>query len=236
MVSSLAFFATAVSTLFAQATAVRFTRKRKPHELAWTAALAMFALAAAMLAMGETTGWDAGTFRTFYLFGAVLNVGWLALGSVYLLLGPRVGRRCQAALLLYSGFAAGVILVAPMDPIDPRGIPVGKDVFGALPRVLAAVGSSVGAAAIFIGAAYSAVRFLRNGANHGSGRMAASNTLIALGTIVLSSGGIVQGSVGHDEAFAITLALGISVIYLGFRVAALSASAGSARITTPSDT
>jgi hypothetical protein len=51
------------------------------------------------------------------------------------------------------------------------------------------------------------------------GRLAAANALIALGTLVLSSGGLVQGVVGHDEAFALSLAVGISVIYVGFVLA-----------------
>jgi hypothetical protein len=42
---------------------------------------------------------------------------------------------------------------------------------------------------------------------------------VALGTLVLSSGGLVQGFVGHDESFALTLATGIAVIYAGFLVA-----------------
>ena len=36
---------------------------------------------------------------------------------------------------------------------------------------------------------------------------------------MLSSGGLLQGIVGHDEAFALTLAAGIAVIYAGFAVA-----------------
>ena len=39
-----------------------------------------------------------------------------------------------------------------MDPVHGTAIPVGKDVFGALPRVLAAVGSGVGAVVIIVGA------------------------------------------------------------------------------------
>ncbi len=45
MVIALAFLATAVASLFAQATLVRYTASRRPHQLAWTIALAMFALA-----------------------------------------------------------------------------------------------------------------------------------------------------------------------------------------------
>lgn len=219
MVSALAFAATAISTLFAQATLVRWTRGRQPHELAWTVALAMFALASVALAVGTSTGWDNGTFRVFYLFGAILNVPWLALGTTYLLFGPTVGRRVQWVLVLISGLAAGVLLTAPMAGIvGATEIPVGKMVFGVLPRVLAVVGSALGAIVIFGGAIWSGGQLLRRREVPGRGRRAASNALIALGTLVLSSGGIVQGAVGDDEAFTVSLVVGISVIYAGFLV------------------
>lgn len=50
--------------------------------VSWSLALAMFAVAAAALAYGAGAGWTSGTFRVFYLFGAVLVVPWLALGTV----------------------------------------------------------------------------------------------------------------------------------------------------------
>ncbi len=218
MVSGLAFLATAVSSLFAEATLIRYLRRRKPHELAWTIALAMFALASAALATGVSTGWDNGTFRAFYLLGAVLNVPWLALGTVSLLFGTKAGRRVQWGLVLFTGLAIGVMLSVPMTAVPRNSIPVGKDVFDVLPRVLAAAGSGLGALVIFGGAVYSAARFARDRSTPGSARLAAANALIALGTIVLSSGGLVQGIVGHDEAFALSLAIGISVIYSGFLV------------------
>jgi hypothetical protein len=121
--------------------------------------------------------------------------------------------------VFFSGLAVGVVLSAPMKPVSGLAIPVGKDVFDAFPRVLAAVGSGVGAVVIFTGAVVSAVRYARNRSSEGSARLAAANALIALGTLVLSSGGLVQGIVGHDEAFALSLAIGISVVYLGFLVA-----------------
>ncbi|MFN8034946.1 MAG: hypothetical protein U0V73_03325 [Acidimicrobiia bacterium] len=219
MVTELAFFATAVATLFAQATLVRYTRERKPHELAWTVSLAMFALAGAALATGAATGWDRATFRAFYLLGAVLNVPWLALGTVYLLAGPTIGRRVQWGLVWFTGLATGVVLTAPMAPIAGETIPVGKVVFGVFPRALAGIGSGLGALVIFGGAAWSAARFARDRTQPRGRRLAGANALIALGTLVLSSGGLVQGTVGHDEAFTISLAAGISIIYLGFVVA-----------------
>jgi hypothetical protein len=225
VVVGLAFVATAVSALFAQAMLVRWTQGHRPQNGAWAVALAMFALASAALATGTSTGWDRGTFRVFYLFGAVLDVPWLALGTVYLLASPVVARRVRTFLLLFSGFAAGVLLSAPMEPVSGTAIPVGKDVFGALPRILAAVGSGVAAVVIITGAVLSAVRFARD-RGPGHARLASANALIALGTVILSSGGLVQGAVGHDEAFTLSLAVGISVIDAGF---VLAGSASSSR-------
>jgi hypothetical protein len=228
MVAGLAFLATAVATLFAQATGVRYSRTKSPHQGAWTFALALFALASAALATAESTGWDRGTFRVFYLLGAVLNVPWLALGTVYLLSSRRIGDRVRTGLILFTGFAIGVMLAAPIHGIiaPQGGIPVGKDHLGVLPRVLAGVGSGVGAVVVFVGAAYSAVRFARR-RTPGSGYLAGGNALIALGTLVLSSGGLLQGVVGQDEAFVISLALGIVIVYSGFVVASATSRAAA---------
>jgi hypothetical protein len=218
MVAGLAFVATAVATLFAQATAVRWSRSKAPYQGAWTFALALFALASAALATGASTGWDEGTFRVFYLLGAIVNVPWLALGTVYLLAGRRPGDRVRAVLLVFTGLAIGVMLATPIHgTIAPDKIPVGKDHLDALPRALAGIGSGVGALVVFGGAAWSAVRFARRRA--GTGGLAAGNALIALGTLVLSSGGLLQGVIGQDESFVISLAVGISIIYAGFVVA-----------------
>lgn len=219
MVALLAFIATAIATLFAQAIAVRWSRTRAPHQGAWTIALACFALASAALATGASTGWDTGTFRAFYLLGAIVNVPWLALGTIYLLGSRRVGNGIRVALLLFTGLATGVMLACTVtQPIDPDTIPVGKEHLPVLPRVLAGVGSGLGAVVVLGGAVWSAVRFARQ-RGPGTRRLATGNTLIALGTLILSSGGLLQGVVGHDEAFAISLAAGIAVIYAGFAVA-----------------
>lgn len=240
MVAGLAFVATSVATLFAEATFKRWRQGRRPHEAAWTVALVLFALASAALATGASTGWDRGVFRAFYLLGAVLNVPWLALGTVFLLFGERVGRRVRGVLLFASGLSAGVLLSAPINGsvVGSATIPVGKRVFGVLPRVLAAVGSGLGALVVFGGAAWSAVRFARAARGIGApprpggpspGRMAGANVLIALGTLVLSGGGTLQGVLGHDEAFTASLAAGIAIIYAGFVVAARPADVSERR-------
>ena len=117
MVSGLAFLATAVATLFAEGALVRWARSRRPHERAWTISRAMFALASAALATGVATGWDGFTYRSFFALGAVLNVGWLGLGTVYLLGGTIWGRRTEWALVLFTGLAIGAVAAAPFSSL-----------------------------------------------------------------------------------------------------------------------
>ena len=69
----------------------------------------------------------------FYLFGGVLNVPFLALGTVFLLAGPVIGRRV-AGVSLVSAFAAGVISSHRSSTRAADVFPTGKDHFGVLPR------------------------------------------------------------------------------------------------------
>jgi hypothetical protein len=220
MVFALAAVATVLSCLFAMATLRRAGEGRGPHQGAWTIALVAFAAASAALAVGASTGWDPGTYRVFYGGGAIVSVPWLALGTVHLLGSERAGSRARGVVVFFSGVAVGTLLVADVKPLRGTEVPVGHEVFTqALPRVLAAVGSGVGAVVVIAGALWSLARLLGADTVIGRRRLATANGLVALGTLVLSSGGLVQGLVGHDEAFALTLAVGIAVIYGGFLVA-----------------
>jgi hypothetical protein len=98
--------------MFALATAKRAAEGRGPHQLSWAISLACFAAASAALALGASTGWDPGTYRTFYLGGAILSVPWLALGTVFLLFGGRAGRATRVVLVFFSGLATGVVFTA----------------------------------------------------------------------------------------------------------------------------
>ena len=124
--------------------------------------MAMFALASLAYFLAAGIGWGPFTFRYFYLFGAILNVPYLALGTVYLLGGERRGDRTRRALNLTAAFCAGVVLTAPIKAsLDVPGIPSGKEVFGVAPRVMAAVGSGVASVVLIGGAVWSAVKLLQ---------------------------------------------------------------------------
>lgn len=192
--------------------------------------MALFAMASMSLWWAEARGWSSTSFRFFFLLGAVVNVPWLALGTVYLLVGPRAGSRVARALLVFTGFAIGVVIMAPMrNPVAPTGLPTGKDLFDPLPRILAAVGSAVPAVVIFGGAAWSAWRVLRGATPAitsaatrqvvSARRLALGNVLVAAGAAILSASGSFAGRLGADTSFAVTLLVGISVLFAGFLVA-----------------
>jgi uncharacterized membrane protein HdeD (DUF308 family) len=63
-------------------------------------------------------------------------------------------------------------------------------------------------------------------------QLAAGNLLIALGAIVLSASGTIAGRLGKDRAFAITLLIGVSILFFGFLVASNSTRAKSTQRAT----
>lgn len=242
---ALAAGATVVALAFALATWDRWLRRRRPHELVWTVSLLLFAVGSGALWWAEARGWSQDTFRLFYLAGAILNVPWLAAGTVYLLAGPAWGDRTRTWLIGVSGLATGVVLAAPLRAagITPHDLPEGQAVFGAWPRVLAGVGSGVAAVVIIAGALWSAVRVWRGKAPTFAGqsraaampgRLAVGNVVIATGTLVLSASGTFAGRLGKDRAFAITLLVGITVLFAGFLIASTSSSPRRPTVATPS--
>ena len=62
---------------------------------------------------------------------------------------------------------------------------------------------------------WSAVRLVRSG---GPRRLAFGNGLIALGTLTLSASGLFNSLLDEMEGFALTLALGVTILFAGFLV------------------
>lgn len=225
--AALAATATLVSVAFCLSTLERWQARRRPHEWAWTVAMAMFAVASLAYFVAAALGWGPWDFKFFYLFGAILNVPYLALGTVYLLGGPALGHRVRFWLNLAAAFCAGVVLAAPItDGLEGAGIPSGREVFGVGPRVMAAIGSGVGALVLIGGALWSAVSLLRSRRRPAGGsapaitpgRLALTNLLIATGSLILGTGGALFGTGDQMQDFGIWLAIGVSVLFAGFLV------------------
>jgi hypothetical protein len=117
----------------------------RARRYAWAAGLLSFAAAAAMMAWGSAHGWDAPSFRIYYLAGALLSAPLLGFGSLQLAGVRGAGTAC----LLYAGLAVGVASAMTLHgTFGSTDVPRAQDHVDVWPRVLAIVGSSLGALAV----------------------------------------------------------------------------------------
>ena len=213
--------AAAASAAFAVAVLRQYAARRRPYQLAWGIALSMFTVASLALTVGVVAGWTPVSFKLYYLFGAVLNVPWLALGTVELLAGLAVRRAYLAALAVFTLVSVILVALARVTAADLAGRlqPEGKEFLPVAVRVLAVVGNSVGTLVVVGGAVASglAMRSRRDLRPRFEGTL-----LIALGVLLAASGGVLAFLASSDK-LALGLAVGASVMYLGFRRASTPA-------------
>jgi hypothetical protein len=199
-----------VSAAFAAVMAARYVRRRRAHQLAWTIGLAMFAAAAVAGALARVGGATATEYRVFYLFGAILNVAWLALGTLFLL-APRSARWAAWGVLALSVVAAAAVFASPVDL--SAAVDTGKGfVESPLPRILAGIGSGIGSVILVGGALWSAWVFLRR--RH-QGRRALGNVIIAIGVLIAAAGGTAAFT-GASGVVEWTNFVGVTAIFIGF--------------------
>jgi hypothetical protein len=202
-----------VSASFAAAMGWRYARRRRPYQLAWTIGLAMFALAALAGLLARSGGATENEYRIFYLFGAILNVAWLALGTLYLL-APRIARWSLFAVLALTAAALVAVFASPVD--ISAAVDTGKGFDRSpIPRVLAGIGSGVGSLILIGGALWSAWVFFRRGHE---GRRALANVIIAVGVLVAAAGGTAAFT-GASGVVEWTNFAGVSLIFIGFLLA-----------------
>src|SRR5262249_43129097 len=144
-------------------------------------------------------GWHDATFRIYYLFGGLLTVPFLGVGSLL-----RRGLRWPVPVgLVYSGVAVGVALAMPVSPgVHGTSIPSAQDHLDVFPaRVLAIAGNSLGTLA---GVAV-AIMTIR--------RRPLGNGLILCGVAAAAIGSALTG-VG-EAATATLLAAAAALLYAG---------------------
>lgn len=105
---SSAILATIAAAAAAAAMGVEYARTRRPHAICWAISLGLFALASAILALGEVVGWSPWLFRLYYMVGGVLTVPWMTLGAVWLF-GP--ARLARAGVWATVGLSVAVVVV-----------------------------------------------------------------------------------------------------------------------------
>jgi hypothetical protein len=200
-----------VAAIFAVVVLRQYAGHRKTYQLMWATGFAMFAIAAFAGYLARSGGTTDTEYRLFYLFGAILNVAWLALGTAYLLGPRRWADASLAAVALLSLAAAYAVVAAPIDLTaaadSGRAFPNGS-----LARVLAGVGSGVGSIVLVGGALWSAWTFVRKRHN---GRRAVANVIIAIGVLIVAAGGTATFT-GASGVLELANLLGLSVMFVGF--------------------
>lgn len=219
----LAVVGAAIATALAVQLLFAWRATKRLHSEIWASAFAAYAIAMWALAYGLGFGWTSISFRTFYYLGAIANISLLAVGSLALW-KESVGRRVMAPVglwLVFGFFSTFLALFVAQLPSD--AVPEGSDVFGFTfmiesltlpgPRMFAAISGAVGSVVIISLAVTSAVRSWRS-----NRRRAYGNMLIVFGVLVPAFGGSLT-ALGESSALALSLTIGIALLYAGYRMA-----------------
>ncbi|MFL5734338.1 MAG: hypothetical protein ACJ78Q_14215 [Chloroflexia bacterium] len=212
-----------------------FGTRRRPHELIWGIAFVLFALAAASQVWADVRGgWTEGLARTYYLTGAILNVALLGLGTIFLLSTRRVAGVALVLTILFAIASAYVLFTVPVDisTIAHSQKVDWKSAFGSntTPGILAALGSGLGSIILIGGAVWSGITFWRK-------RIMKSRMigvfLLAGGTLLVAAGGTIKVIMGDDHFLYPTMALGVTIMFVGYLQTIRHAPAVQAKITQP---
>jgi hypothetical protein len=212
--SALALVAALAASLFAVDLWLDYRRRPRPHIAAYGIGMTMFAIATWAFFLGVTVGWTGPMYRVFYLFGAILNIPFLALGSMFLVVGKRSGHIMAIALGALTAISTTLTATVPFaNPLPETGVP--HDVFasGFGPRLFAIIGGAMGATILAVLSAVSIVRFWRKNRS-----IVWGNLLILGGTLAAASGGTGL-ALGESSAFALSLLVAVTLIWAGYRVA-----------------
>lgn len=209
-----------VALAFAGLLSAQFLRRRRPYQAAWILALVMYAVASFALFLGVLDGWSTGEYRLYWLFGAILNVPWLAMGEAYLLVRNRtVTAVLLVALLFATAFAAARVRTGAIDPTAlGKDLPLGKDAFAGdtLPYRLSQLYAYPAYVLLLLGTAWSVWRM--RGQRAVRDRMIGT-ALVATGATVVAIGSGVGAGLDVVPVFSIGLLAGIGVMFWGFVLA-----------------
>ena len=212
-----ALLAGAAATVFFAELLLSHRARPRPHIAAYAAGMGCFALACWALTAGVAGGWTSASYRIFFLFGAIVNIPLLALGSMFLVVGRRAGHAMLLLLFPFFAIAAPMTIGTPFDagPLPMGGVPAGREVWAEMfgPRLWAAIGGGTGAVILMGLAVTSAVRFWRS-----NRRVVWGSVCIAAGTLAAAAGGSIL-ALGEQASFGVSLLAAVVCIWAGFRIA-----------------
>ncbi len=200
-----------VSLIFAITILDQFFARRKPYQLIWAIGLLMYSISTGAEFWTETWGLNEVIYRLWYLFGAIFVAAYLGMGTLYLLTRRRVAHIIMAILLVASFYAAFRVFTASIDLSNLSSLP--GFVMPSGVSLMAPVFNVFGTIALVGGAIYSAWVFWRRRVMP---HRVVSNILIAVGAIVIASGGTLLRAGGSVTAYHLLHLLGIVIVFIGF--------------------
>lgn len=204
-------FAALVAALCAISLVRDAFHRPRPERITWAIAFIVFAVAAGSEVIGSTLGWNPTLARVYYLCGAVLVVGVLALGELYLLFPGKLPSFTVGLALLVTALAATIVWSAPID--QQRLQSEGWHAIERGPVLIAlAVALNAGGTAILAGGALYSAWAMRGKPE--LRQRAAGCLLIAVGTLTVASGGTLT-RLGRPEYLYLAMSAGIAIIFSG---------------------
>ena len=218
--------AAAVAFAFAVLLARQYVQRRRTYQLLWAIALLMYAAASMAVAIGALNGWSRLAFQVYWVFGAVLNVPFLAAGELQLLVRNKtVELALDVVLVFLVAYSISVVRGAVYDAHAlTQQLPSGKHVFGdstpahrlpqliSIPSYLVLVGGTLWSAWRMRGRPELKDRFV-------------GTLLIAIGATIIAGFGSTFAALGKLPLFSISLLAGIVVMFWGFLRASKPTSA-----------
>lgn len=203
-----------VGGAFAVVVGRQYLKRRKPYQAVWALALAMFGIAALFETAGQAAGWSDATYKGYYLFGGLLNVGWLGVGSLLVLAPRRVTWAAVIVMAAISLISVVAVLLSHTDPVLLRAqVPArgAIDVPGFMPLV-----TNIGGSLLLIGgAAWSAWKSARAGAPR---NRVLGLAVLAAGAFIVAGGHSYAQSRGVYIAQPLSEAAGIVAMFGGYMI------------------
>lgn len=188
-----------------------YRTRPSPAGAVWSIAFAIFGVAALAEVLGTLDRWTPLLVRIYYVLGATLVVGYLALGELYLLLRRERADRAAGLLVFLTALAVALVLQAEVAPdVADRGWEA-LDRGAGLTALTIGI-NSTGTLILLGGLLYSAASFRRRGVMRN--RMIGC-LLIAAGTLAVASGGTLT-RLGSHQFLYIAMSFGISLIFAGY--------------------
>lgn len=193
-----------IALVFTIGTARQYLERRKTHQLVWTIALLMFAVAAFMEFYSEIAGWNVPMYQWYYVLSASL-VGFLGAGTVFLLSNRTVAYgylgfvTVLTLIMLFKSLNAAIMTDAFVPGITVAGKAMPGDV-----RVFSPFLSGTGTLALVGGALLSWFKTKRT-----------YNLFIAVGPLIIAVVGALA-RFGMTNYLYLGEMVGLTLLYIGF--------------------